>query len=386
MITNAGRVSADAVSDTTPRRTSHVAVRCGRKDIMGILQKLGTGQGFAKVGMLGFPKSGKTYTATLIALGIREHFGLKGPIAMFDTEGGSEYVAPTIRKAGVEFVGVRSRSFGDLIAATQEAEAEASVLIVDSITHVWRELCDAYMKRINELRAAKRQPLRTRMTLQEIMATKELWSPWPTLYLNSKLHIIICGRAGFEWDHVENEETGERELTKTGVKMKVEAEFGFEPSLLVEMERVQNLADGQTRLLHRATIIGDRFNVIDATQCDNPTYEFFKPHMDLLRAGAHAPVDANVKTDVPVDDDGNTEWQREKRERAILCEEIQGLLMKAWPGQTAAEKKAKAEAIESAFQTRSWTKVESLNSATLRDGIERIKSIVESAESKEVAA
>jgi hypothetical protein len=113
---------------------------------------------------------------------------------------------------------------------------------------------------------------------------------------------------------------------------------------------------------------------------------FFKPHMDLLRAGAHAPVDANVKTDVPVDDDGNTEWQREKRERAILCEEIQGLLMKAWPGQTAAEKKAKAEAIESAFQTRSWTKVESLNSATLRDGIERIKSIVESAESKEVAA
>jgi hypothetical protein len=44
--------------------------------------------------------------------------------------------------------------------------------------------------------------------------------------------VIICGRAGYEYDYFEDDE-GKKQLEKTGIKMKAETEMGFEPSLLV---------------------------------------------------------------------------------------------------------------------------------------------------------
>lgn len=342
---------------------------------MGLLQTMGNGQGYLKAGFLGFPKSGKTYTATLLAIGTRALFSLDGPIAFFDTEGGSEYIADRIKAlTGKDLIGVRSRSFSDLLAVGREAEKEGvSVLIADSMTHVWRELCDAHLKTINEGRKKKGLGPRYRLEFQDWGIIKGKWAEWTDFYLNSKLHIVIAGRAGFEYDYEENEETNKRELVKTGVKMKTEGEFGFEPSLLVEMERSQKLGE-KTEIVHRATIIGDRFGVIDGAQRDNPTFDFFKPHIAKLTPGAHAPIDTEIKTDLGVDQDGDAQWQREKRERTILCEEIQGELLRHWPGQTKEEKTAKLEAIEKAFGTRSWTKVESkISIMDLRNGLKALK-------------
>jgi hypothetical protein len=144
------------------------------------------------------------------------------------------------------------------------------------------------------------------------------------------VHIIICGRAGYEYDMELNEETGRKELVKTGIKMKTEGEFGFEPSLLVEMEREQ-LPDGKGgfRLQRRGTVLGDRFGVIDGATTLDPTFDFFTPHLALLKPGAHAPIDTAVKSDVGVDDEGNDGWSRERKTRTILCEEIQGELVNA---------------------------------------------------------
>ena len=351
---------------------------------MGMLQQLGTGQGYGKVGLLGFPKSGKTWTASLLACGIREQWGDKRPIAIFDTEGSAEYVAPLIKKAtGLPPLGLRSRSFADLLTVARECEKDAAVLIVDSITHIWRDLTEAYMKAVNEKRVQRGLNPRARMEMLDIMGVKEKWSVWPDFFLNSKLHIIICGRAGFEWDMVENQETGRKELTKTGVKMKVESEFGFEPSLLVEMERVQTLGE-KTTLQHRATIIGDRFGAIDGTQTDNPTYAFFKPHFDLLKPGAHAPVATEITTKVEVDEEGNPEWHRERRQRAIFAEEIQGLLVAAWPGQSGAEKQNKAAALHEAFDTYSWTAVENMESEKLHARLKALPEIIAAMKKSEV--
>ena len=77
-----------------------------------------------------------------------------------------------------------------------------------------------------------------------------------------------------------------------------------------------------------------------------------------LNPQAQRPVDTSNKTAASIEvEDG---FGGEKRERAIFCEEIMGALTARWPGTTAAEKKAKADAIFSVFNTRSWTKVESL--------------------------
>lgn len=346
---------------------------------MSLLKPLGEGIGYLKAGFLGFPKSGKTYTAVDLAIGARVMLGLKGPVVCFDTEGGSEYIAPRVLQAtGQPLVGLKSRSFSDLVAAAHEAEAlDGAVLIVDSITHVWRELCDAYLKRVNDVRVSKGQSKRTRMEFQDWAHVKGQWNAqWTDFYLNSRLHIIICGRAGYEYDY-EDREDGGKDLVKTGVKMKTEGEFGFEPSLLVQMERVPVLDKGSMTLTHRATILGDRFDVIDAQTCDNPSFAFFAPHVALLKPGAHTPIDMAVKSDAGVTDDGDTAWHKERRTRTILCEEIQGELTNKWPGQTAAEKKAKTDLLFQVFDTRSWTAVEGTESVTLRNGLRTIREILQ---------
>lgn len=330
---------------------------------MGLLQTLGTGQGYLKAGFLGFPKSGKTYTATLLACGVRAAMHLDGPLVMFDTEGGSEYIAPLVKqRTGRDLVGVRSRSFDDMLTAAKEAQAMgASVFLADSMTHVWRELCDSYLERINATLKARGRSTRSRLEFQDWNPIKAKWATWTDFYLNSPMHIIICGRAGFDYDYEEREDGG-KDLVKTGIKMKTEGEFGFEPSLLVQMERTQTLDKGRATLVHTATVLGDRFNVIDAQSCDNPGYDFFAPHVALLTPGAVASINTATLSQHDVSDEGDAAWNRERRQRAIFSEEIQGELMTRWPGQTAVEKKAKADALFQFFGTRSWTKVETMDS------------------------
>src|SRR5437762_5645356 len=223
------------------------------------------GQGYVKAGFLGLNKSGKSYTAALLAIGIRRYFQLEGPIAMYDSETGSEYLAPLIREAtGKDLIPFRSRSLSDMLDMAKDCEKHGvAVYLVDSVTHPWREVGKSYLTAVNAKRREKKLPPRHKLEFQDWGIVKDLWEPWTEFYLNSKLHIIVCGRAGYDYDYETNEETERKELIKTGVKMKTEGEFGFEPSLLVEMERVQDLTGEHTRILHRATVIGDRFGAID---------------------------------------------------------------------------------------------------------------------------
>jgi hypothetical protein len=347
---------------------------------MSLLETLGTGQGYLKAGFLGFQKSGKTWTAALLAAGTRHLFKLPGPVAMYDTENGSEYVAPLVLKTtGLPLVGHRGRSFDDLVKMAEECVAgEVSVLIVDSITHVWRELCDAYMKQLNEQLAQRKRPLRRRLEFQDWAHVKGIWQRWADLYVNAPLHIIICGRAGFEYamEDIEDDRGHTRkELVKTGIKMKVEGEFGFEPSLLVEMEREQEPdGEGGFTLRRRATVLGDRFGIIDGATTLDPTYDFFAPHVGLLKPGTHATVDTAIKTETGVDDEGDTEWQRERKTREILAEEITGLLVKhGLDGQGKEEKSRRLALLESVFSTRSWTAITSRSSDHLRAGLEALR-------------
>lgn len=354
-----------------------------------MLEKFGTGQGWLKAGFLGFPKSGKSYTGSLLAIGLCEYMKLDKPVAFFDTEGGTEYLVPLFKKAKIELTGIRARSFSDLMALAQEAEKEASILIVDSITHPWRELCDSHLKQINEQLAKKQKPPRTRLEFPDWNKIKENWGRWTDFYLNSRLHIIICGRAGFEWEMQDREDGPGKDLIKTGVKMKVESEFGFEPSLLIQMERVQEIDEhGRQKraFVHRATVIGDRFAVIDGATCDDPGFEFFLPHIELLRPGAYAPIDTAVKTDTGVDEQGDDAFTRERRLKTIALEEIQGELLRFYPGQTTEHKTAKAELISSVFDTRSWTKVEGMGLERLKKGLAEIRARLYPTEQKEEVA
>jgi hypothetical protein len=346
---------------------------------MSLLQSLGNGTGYLKAGFLGFQGSGKTFTAIDLAIGTRERFGLKGPIAMFDTEAGSSYIAERVReRTGLDLVGTRSMALDTLIATTRECEREGvSVLVVDSITHVWREACDSHLAAVNAGRQAKRLPKRHTLEFQDYNAIKQRWAVWTALYLNSRLHIIICGRAGYEYDYDTNEETGKKELVKTGTKMKAETEFGFEPSLVIEMERVRELGKGRGKAraqhVHRATVLKDRFGIIDGREFTSPTFKSFEPHVSRLTPGAHAPIDTALKSDPGIDADGNDE----RKLRTILCEEIQAELIQAYPSTSVAEKTAKIGILKEVFNTGSWTAVETMSAAKLRDGLARIRTMLQ---------
>lgn len=342
------------------------------------LKSLDDAPAHLKAGFVGFQKSGKTYTATDLAIGVREFFKLDGPIGFFDTEGGSSYIRDKVKKAtGKPLVGDRSRSFDDLMAVAREAiKTKVSVLLVDSVTHIWKDLCESYLDQLNQLRLSKGWRAQKKLEFQDWGDVKRKWNQWTDFYLNAPIHIIICGRAGYEYDMEMNEETKKRELVKTGVKMKAEGEFGFEPSLLIQMEQVET-QKGRT---HRATVIGDRFSVIDGKTCDNPTFAFFKPFVERLVPGSDTSIDMALKTDMGIEDDGS-EYRRKK---TIVLEKIEGELVRKWPGATKEEKCAKADAIEKVFKTRSWTELTGMRLEFLQQQLEELRVLTGGAAAKPV--
>jgi hypothetical protein len=333
---------------------------------MGLLQSLDDAPAHLKAGFQGFQKSGKTYTAIDLAIGTRAFFKLEGPVGFFDTEGGSAYLRDKVKaQTGKPLVGMRSRSFDDLMAISRECLKEkVSVLVVDSVTHIWKDVCESYLDQVNQLRKSKGWSAQKKLEFQDWSAVKRKWGDWTDFYLNSPMHIIICGRAGYEYDMEKDAETGKRELQKTGIKMKAEGEFGFEPSLLVQMEQVPT-ASGK---VHRAIVLGDRFGVIDGKVADNPTFEFFKPFISRLVPGSDTSIDMRLKTNMGIEDDG-AEYHRNKK---IMLDLIKVEFERKWPGSTKEEKVAKADASERVFGTRSWLQLETYRLGDLKLGYEQL--------------
>jgi hypothetical protein len=247
---------------------------------MSLLQPAKITSAYLKMGILGFQGGGKTKTAGKTAIGLYKYMQSKGidcankPFAFFDTETGSDWLIPDFQQAGVPLVVAKRRSFADLLAVMKEAEAGASVLIIDSITHPWRELCESYM------RAKKRTFLG--MDDWGYLKGEHGWAKFTDMFVNSKLHIIMCGRAGYEFEDYKDD-NGKRQIEKVGTKMKTEGETGFEPSLLVLMEQVEDLRTGKVK--HRATVQKDRSTLLDGEQIDNPDFKDFLPHIERLNLG-----------------------------------------------------------------------------------------------------
>ena len=341
--------------------------------------------GWVKAGFLGFGGSGKTYTAILLAAAIHKTFKCKTPVAFFDTETGFVYTKKTLQNlTGIKPISVASRSFGELMTGAMELrKAGTEILIVDSMTHIWRELCSAYLSRVNAARATKNQKPRTKLEFQDWNPIKQEWAKWADFFLTSSMHIIICGRAGYDYDFEVNEETERKELVKTGIKMKTEGEFGYEPSLLVSMEQVQKLGDN-IEVANKALVLKDRFNLLQGKTATfkplgSPEKEmtvvskFFEPFLKSLNPGAAVSLDTTTVTELNIDESGDAEWAKERRLRTIAAEEIQGELVKAYPGQTKEEKQAKMEIIEKCFGTTSWTKVENMDSQKLAVGLTNVR-------------
>lgn len=339
---------------------------------MKLLKPAQNKMAYAKVGIYGSAGSGKTRTATEIALGIHKAIGSKKPIAAFDTEPAFGFVLPRYQKAGVELlVADESRALVDLMQFMDEAEAHCDVCIIDSITHVWRDAQDSFLKRLNESRKRyNKKPLQA-LEFQHWRPIKAAWAEFTDRFLSSKMHVIVCGRAGTIYEYQDKDDgSGKKELISTGTKMATEKELGYEPSLLIEM--VMDRSNGHTTNV--ALVQKDRSDTINGLEIAMPTFNSFKSHFDALNIGGQHFSSMEQRDSQSMFPEANESgWDMESRRRTILAEEITELMKKHYPSQSVEDKQKRAELLEMHFDTRSWTAVEGMNSDVLKSGLDAMK-------------
>ena len=334
---------------------------------MGMLQPAKNRQAFFKAGIYGDAGSGKTFTSAQIAIGLHKYANLDKPVAMFDTEPAAAFVMPLFEEAGIDFmVYDQSRALADLMRFLDEAEQEASIVILDSITHVWRDTQESYLAKVNAKRQEQRRSKLYSLEFQHWRDIKAAWQKFTDRYLASKVHMIVCGRAGSIYSFQEGN-NGKKELIQDGTKMATEKEMAYEPSLLVEMLRVR---DGN-RIINRALVEKDRANKMNGAQIDYPKFDSFRDHIDFLNIGGehHGNMGERDSQEMFDGEEGYTGFDKEKAEREIACEEIMALFVKHGLDGTAKEAKAKRfELLEMVFGTASWKAITGMQSKALFKG------------------
>lgn len=354
---------------------------------MGLLKKAENKMAFAKVGLYGDAGSGKTVTAALLAIGIHKYAKLEKPVAMFDTEPGASFIIPLFEKAGIPFmVADQSRSLVDLMAFMREAEATCSIAIADSITHVWRDVQESYLKKINEGLKKRGKPPIYKLEFHHWNAIKPEWAKFTDLYLHSKLHCIVCGRAGSIYEYQTNDQ-GKKELITVGTKMATEKEMGYEPSLLIEMLKSRE----EGRIVNSAVVEKDRsmsfngeeFLFTDAAlkawlkkpETLPPPFQSLIKHFESLNIGGqHFESMRERDSQELFTTEGENGWDKERREREIWCEEIKNVLIKhGLDGTSADVKKRRLLLLEAAFGTGSWTAIENTRASDIKVGYDNLR-------------
>jgi len=324
---------------------------------------------YFKAAFQGFAGSGKTYTAALVVLGLHQMIRSKKPVVIFDTEKASKFLKPLFADHKIPVLVRESRSMADLAITMQKIRegGMADILLIDSISHVWEDFIESYKRKVN----------RQSLQFQDWGIIKPTWKKqFSDPFVMDPYHVIMTGRAGYEYDYERNEDTGKKELHKTGIKMKVEGETAYEPDLLVLMERFEEILGRDKQVWREATVIKDRSAVLDGETFKNPAFSDFAPCVKVMLANAIKPLTRAEADSAALfkTEEEKREWVREKQK---ALEEIEGYLVSIWPGQSAKEKKLKSDAVFAAFGTRSWTAVEELRPEQLKEGYKIIVAFVQ---------
>jgi hypothetical protein len=361
---------------------------------MGLLQRAKVEQSAAKVGLFGRQASGKTTTAALILIGLSKTYHKGAPVAALDTENGSDYLVPIFEAEGVELRVVKSRAFRDMKTALVEAEEGGCCgYLVDSYTHPWNELCDTF----------KKKSKRKRLEFTHMDQLKSMWRVWTDMMLNSPLHVLLSGRLGFEWGEEEDQENpGERKLVRLGTKLKSESEAGYEPSLLIEMEALQDTDARQKKtrtkkgsIVHHCYVLKDRWRALNGRTFEfkdinsykvgdyKKVFEAFMPHWSKLVIGAEQRAVNPQRTSAAMFDDatGESIGAQMARRQQIAAEEISGILQHLWPSaQATAEKRIRQAILHELFDTFSWHAIETAPVAKLEKAVDILRQFKGAAE------
>jgi len=330
---------------------------------------------YFKAAFEGFAGSGKTYTAALIAIGLHQRIQSKGPIIIFDTEKAAKFLKPLFAEAKIELLVKESRSLADLKETMKRMkEGAGEILIIDSISHVWENFLEAFKQKVH----------RNSLQFQDWGIIKPSWkTEFSDPFVNDPYHIIMCGRAGYEYENEINPDTQRREIYKSGVKMKVEGETAYEPDILVLMEQFEEVIGKDKKIWNEATIIKDRSTLTHGKTFKMPTYKDFAPAIEVM-------LENPLPRDVVMTPEQNAgilfrteeekgEW---RRERDKWIEEIDGLLIRIAPGAVGKDKQLKLDLLDKIFGTTSETAIREFMPDQLKEGY---KQLIEEAVARNLA-
>jgi len=375
-------------------------------------------QAAAKVGTFGGPGSGKSTTAALLAIGLSKTYHNSAPVAMHDTENGGDYLAPIFQVEGIPLLMRKSRAFVEMVGVLEEAErAGCCALIVDSITLIRNELLESYSRRLKI----------HRLDFHHWRDIKSEWRGWVDRYLNSPLHCLLVGRAGYEYESQGNAEgnspaarlwapggsasgrpDGQRRAGKrspppwrgtgwsTGAtKLRAGVEFGYESSLLIEMEaaRAELLFSGRPSnplgassgaSLHYAHVLKDRARSLQGKtflfrECRSykvgdwrKVFDKFRPHFSFLNVGGVQRA-LELATSAGLFEENGGEGSRRAQAKKIALEEIGNLLgVVLWPGQDVESKRIRLAVLERLWGVRAWAAVEAMPLDEIERGLFRL--------------
>ena len=308
---------------------------------------------FVKTTFDGMNGSGKTGTAARLAVGLAIEYGNRAPVIVNDSEERWRFLKPTIFDVEkVPLIILPGKSLVDVREGVKSVERHgASVWVDDQLTTPWMEGIREFSHADGYLPFDRRQQLMNQ------------WEPIVDHFRYGKFHAICCGRLGFQWSNVEDDQ-GRMQLIQGDSKFNAGGgnNFGYEADLEVEMKRrkVNRLLGKligkktKTSVEHVCTVVKDaaagilngREFVFESTQGlykpgdYKPVLDAFRPYIEFMLK-VEAPVQKSHSSgDLLVT--GKTEWAKDLSIRKGLIEELSALLDQCFPG---GEKRSKQDAM-----------------------------------------
>lgn len=278
---------------------------------MGKFMKANPQQARLKISMYGPPGSGKTFTTLLMAEGLAAQSGKR--VAFVDTERGTDFYAKKVGNRRVhpeafDFDALYTKSIAEVTGAVKSINpAEHSVIVLDSISHLWDSAMDAYQGR------------KTKIDSIPMHAWAKIKKPYKDLVawlIASPFHVFILGR---QKNLFENDDAS-GEMKKVGVGMRAEGETAYEPHMCLRMEARTN-ADNTTRSDYFCHVEKDRTGVLAGNVIKNPSFltiEALLPLLGETQAPQEDEEERLAKDGELLDKEDSRGLEKEKRSIGIL--------------------------------------------------------------------
>jgi hypothetical protein len=258
---------------------------------------------YLKLGLMGPSGSGKTYSALLLAKGLAEG----GNIALLDTENGSASLyAGTVAKFDVVDMGPPFTSKKVLSVIDEAVEAGYKVLVIDSITHFWKQILAD--KEILDGNGGN--------SYANWGKVKPKFEEFKNKLLQAPIHIVCCMRAKDEYV-LESDAKGKSSPKKVGMGAIMEPgaeyefttvfEIGMDHNAIASKDRTTMFADEYAKITEKT---GERFmDWMNSGEGEGPTVlatpaneDQFITNLDKAKTfSLNAEVTAELKGKLPAE-------------------------------------------------------------------------------------